>query len=68
MRVGAGHSGFFDDCSKFRSAEAQEMDRVGRRCAAAIRHDLDEIGAALQFFAGGTPDLVDAVADAAERT
>ena len=43
------------------------MDRVGRRGDAAIGHDLDEVGAALDLLARGAAHLVDAVAEAAER-
>ena len=64
--LGAGHAGLFDHGVQLAAGKSVEVDWIGWRGAAAIGHDLDEIGTALDFLARGPAHFVDAVADAAE--
>ncbi len=66
--VGSGILGLFNDRYDFFNRKPQEMDRVRWRRNTAICHDLNEFGAALQFFAGSAPNLGNAVADTAKCT
>src|SRR5882757_1774375 len=65
--VRSRHLRLLDDGFELAAREAEKMDRVGRRGAAAVRHDLDEIRAALDLFARRAANFVDPVANASER-
>ena len=65
--VGAGIGRLLDHRLDLVDREAERVDRVVGRGDAAIRHDLDEMGAGLELFARGAAAGVDAVDETAER-
>ena len=64
--IGAGTGRLVHDGEDFLARVAKEMDRIGRRGAAAVRHDFHEVCPALDLFACGAAHFIDPISNAPE--